>query len=245
MLIAGSPYDKCTNYTVVVFVMCRCTMFMLEFLIFVLVHWFLEILILFVASVWGYMHSHMWLNTQIGKKNPKSVNSEISKFLVCKCFTLVLSTLWESTQWAINQLLFNKCLIVWMKRATFMDSTADSSLRSALQSLTLSGTWTSCLPAAVLVALNVAADLQSSMVAVCPPDWKDPLSQSSWTSRQRNMVLGTELQQWCTWAGSHLLVRWLLYICGTYQNWAGLVCSDGCVLNILTALSQCDTNISE
>lgn len=31
MLIAGSPYDKCTNYTVVVFVMCRCAMFMLEF----------------------------------------------------------------------------------------------------------------------------------------------------------------------------------------------------------------------
>lgn len=241
MLIAGSPYDKCTNYTLVVFVMCRCTMFMLEFLIFVLVHWFLEILILFVASVWGYMHSHMWLNTQIGKKTkPKSVNIEISKFLVCN----VLLWYWVLYE-KINQLLFNKCLIVCMKRATFMDSTADSSLRSALQSLTLSGTWTSCLPAAVLVALNVAADLQSSMVAVCPPDWKDPLSQSSWTSRQRNMVLSTELQQWCTWAGSHLLVRWLLYICGTYQNWAGLVCSDGCVLNILTALSQCDTNISE
>lgn len=113
--------------------------------------------------------------------------------------------------------------------------------------LLLSGTWTSCLPAAVLakVALNVAADLQSSMVAVCPPDWKAPLSQSSWTSRQRNMVHSTELQQWCTWAGSHLLVGWLLDICGAYQNWAGLVCSDGCELNILTALSQCDTNISE
>lgn len=88
MLIAGSPYDKCTNYTVVVFVMCRCTMFMLEFLIFVLVHWFLEILILFVASVWGYMHSHMWLNTQIGKKNP---NQLIVRFL---SFSSVNVLLW-------------------------------------------------------------------------------------------------------------------------------------------------------
>lgn len=245
MLTAGSPYDKCTNYTVVVFVMCRCAVFMLEFFNFCagsLVSRDFDSICSISLGLHALTHVAEHPNK---KKKPKSVNSEISKFLVCKCFTLVLSTLWESTQWAINQLLFNKCLIVWMKRATFMDSTADSSLRSALQSLTLSGTWTSCLPAAVLVALNVAADLQSSMVAVCPPDWKDPLSQSSWTSRQRNMVLCTELQQWCTWAGSHLLVRWLLYICGTYQNWAGLVCSDGCVLNILTALSQCDTNISE
>lgn len=91
--------------------------------------------------------------------------------------------------------------------------------------LLLSGTWTSCLPAAVLakVALNVAADLQSSMD-----------SQSSWTSRQRNMVHSTELQQWCTWAGSPLVVGWLLDIRCTCQNWAGLVCSDGRELNIVT-----------
>lgn len=128
-----------------------------------------------ICSISLGLHALTHVAEHPNRKKPP--NQLIVRFL---SFSSVNVLLWYWVLYEkINQLLFNKCLIVCMKRATFMDSTADSSLPSALQYLTLSGTWTSCLPAAVLakVALNVAADLQSSMVAVCPPDWKDPLSQ--------------------------------------------------------------------